>query len=481
MNIFPLIASLLIGIVIGGVVAWTLARARAAQALSEAGSQARTQIAGLEQRLSLREEELDRLHQKQEAWETKEQELEEELSERKARSRELEARIEEAQKSAAEKDRERQAAEQRLSQAFQALSADALRANNQTFLDLANATLEKFQMGAQGDLAQRQKAMEGMVAPIKETLERYDQQIRAIEASRHQAYGSLTKQVEALLVSQQKLESETGKLVKALRTPQVRGRWGEFQLRKVVELAGMSSHCDFVEQESVELEDGRLRPDLTVKLPGGKNIVVDSKAPLQSYLDALEAESEEERKSRLADHARQMRAHLQNLSQKAYWSRLKDSPEFVILFIPGEPFLSAAVEHDPELLEDGVKQRVIFATPLTLISLLRAVAYGWAQEKVADNARKISDLGKDLYGRLATLSEHFRALGHSLGKSVRAYNEAVGSLENRVLVSARKFKELGATPEAGILELPPLEPSAREIQAPELLALIEGRAGEDES
>lgn len=469
-----MVVGLLIGVAVGGLAAWVFARARAAQVLAEAGAQARVQIAGLEQRLNLREEELGRLRQKQETWEAKEEDLEAELSELKARSRELEARIEEAQKSATEKVQELRDAEQRLSQAFQGLSADALRANNQSFLDLAQATLEKFHIAAQGDLAQRQKAVEGVVAPIKETLERYDQQIRAIEASRHEAYGGLSRQVEALLVSQQKLESETGRLVKALRTPQVRGRWGEFQLRKVVELAGMSSYCDFVEQESVDSEDGRLRPDLTVKLPGGKNIVVDSKAPLQSYLDALEAETEELRKSRLADHARQMRSHLQNLSQKAYWSRLRDTPEFVILFIPGEPFLSAAVEHDPGILEDGVKQRVIFATPLTLISLLRAVAYGWAQEKVADNARRISDLGKDLYSRLATLSEHFRALGNSLGKSVRAYNEAVGSLESRVLVSARRFKELGATSDAGILELPPLEPSAREIQAPELLAVIEG-------
>jgi DNA recombination protein RmuC len=244
-------------------------------------------------------------------------------------------------------------------------------------------------------------------------------------------------------------------------------------LRKVVELAGMSAHCDFVEQETMSSEAGRLRPDLIVKLPGGKNIVVDSKASLQAYLDALETDNEDRRKSLLQDHARQIRNHLQSLSSKAYWSHLKDTPEFVILFIPGEAFLSAAAERDADLLEDGVKQRVIFATPLTLIALLRAVAYGWTQERLADNARKISDLGKELYDRVATLTQHFRILGQSLGRSVKAYNDAVGSLEGRVLTSARKFKELGATPQNEILELEPVDQATREIQAPELLAVSE--------
>jgi DNA recombination protein RmuC len=338
--------------------------------------------------------------------------------------------------------------------------------------------LETFQSEARSDLEQRQKAVENLVVPINETLTRYDQQIQSMERSRSQAYGSLSQQVESLLVSQQKLESETGRLVKALRMPQVRGRWGEFQLRKVVELAGMSAHCDFAEQETMSSEGGKLRPDLVVKLPGGKNIVVDSKAPLQAYLDALETDNEEQRKSLLQDHTRQIRNHLQSLSSKAYWNHLKDTPEFVILFIPGESFLSAAAERDPDLLEDGVKQRVIFATPLTLIALLRAVAYGWTQERIADNARKISDLGKELYDRVATLTQHFRVLGQSLGRSVKAYNDAVGSLEGRVLTSARKFKELGATPQHEILELEPIEQAAREIQAPELLAVVEGAAEE---
>lgn len=469
MEILTFVAGLLLGV----LVAWLIGKARRAQALAEAQTQERAEMAALKERLQLREQELAESRQRQIAWDARETALESELSEIKARSRELQVRMDEEQKSAAEKIAQLQSLEERLNREFQALSAKALRENNETFLNLAQTKLETFQSEARGDLEQRQKAVENLVAPINETLTRYDQQIQSMERSRSQAYGSLSQQVESLLVSQQKLESETSKLVKALRMPHVRGRWGEFQLRRVVELAGMSAHCDFVEQETMSSEAGRLRPDLIVKLPGGKNIVVDSKASLQAYLDALETDNEDRRKSLLQDHARQIRNHLQSLSSKAYWSHLKDTPEFVILFIPGEAFLSAAAERDADLLEDGVKQRVIFATPLTLIALLRAVAYGWTQERIADNARKISDLGKELYDRVATLTQHFRILGQSLGKSVKAYNDAVGSLEGRVLTSARKFKELGATPQNEILELEPIDQATREIQAPELLALAE--------
>ena len=467
MEILTFIAGLLLGV----LVAWLVAKARRAQALAEAQTQAGAEMAALKERLQLREQELTESKQRQTAWDAKETALESELSEMNARSRELQARMEQEQKSTAEKIAQLQSLEERLNREFQALSAKALRENNEAFLNLAQTKLETFQSEARCDLEQRQKAVENLVAPINETLTRYDQQIQSMERSRSQAYGSLSQQVESLLVSQQKLESETGRLVKALRMPQVRGRWGEFQLRRVVELAGMSNHCDFVEQETMSSEGGRLRPDLIVKLPGGKNIVVDSKASLQAYLDALETDDEDRRKLLLQDHARQTRNHLQSLSSKAYWSHLKDTPEFVILFIPGESFLSAAVERDADLLEDGVKQRVIFATPLTLIALLRAVAYGWTQDRIADNARKISDLGKELYDRVATLTQHFRILGQSLGKSVKAYNDAVGSLEGRVLTSARKFKELGATPQNEILELEPVEQATREIQAPELLVV----------
>ena len=467
------ILSLLVAVALGFIVAWLIAKAKRDQALAEAQTQARAEMAALKERLQLREQDLEESRHRQATWEVRETALEAELSEMKVRSREIQVRMDEEQKSAAEKFAQLQGLEERLNREFQAISAKALRENNEAFLNLAQTKLETFQSEARGDLEQRERAVENLVAPINETLARYDQQVQSMERSRSQAYGSLSRQVESLLVSQQKLESETGKLVKALRVPHVRGRWGEFQLRNVVELAGMSAHCDFVEQETLASEAGRFRPDLVVKLPGGKNIVVDSKASVQAYLDALETDNEDQRKLLLRDHARQIRNHLQSLSSKAYWSHLKDTPEFVILFIPGESFLSAAAERDPDLLEDGVKQRVIFATPLTLVALLRAVAYGWTQERLADNARKISDLGKELYGRVATLTQHFRALGQSLGKSVRAYNDAVASLEGRVLSSARKFKELGATPQNEILELEPIERSAREIQAPELLGVLE--------
>lgn len=476
MDTISLSAGLAVGLLAGFLTAWVVARARQAQALAEAEAQSRAEIAGLAERLTLREQELEWQRQQHRDFQAREENLESQLSETKSRARELETRLEDERKNAAEKISQLQDVEERLNRVFQALSAQALRANNQAFLDLAKAALEKFQSEAKGDLEQRQKAVENLVAPLKETLERYDQQVQAIERSRSEAYGSLSQQVEALLVSQQKLENETAKLAKALRMPQVRGRWGEFQLRKVVELAGMSAYCDFTEQENVNTESGRLRPDLTVKLPGGKSIVVDSKAPLQAYLDALESDSEEQRKAFLLAHARQIRSHLHSLSHKAYWSQLKDTPEFVVLFIPGEPFLSAAVEQDPELLEDGVKQRVIFATPLTLISLLRAVAYGWRQEIVAENTRRIADLGRELYDRIATLTRHFRALGQNLGNSVKAYNDAIGSLEGRILASARKFRELGSTPQAEILELAPIEETTRNIQAAELLAVPEGVA-----
>jgi DNA recombination protein RmuC len=262
---------------------------------------------------------------------------------------------------------------------------------------------------------------------------------------------------------------ETGNLVKALRAPQVRGRWGEITLRRVAELAGMSAHCDFSEQESVLSEEGRLRPDMLVKLPNNKLVVVDSKAPLQSYLDSLESQTEEDRKNKLREHARLIQVHLQKLSAKNYWDQFPETPEFVILFLPGENFFSAALEQNPHLIEEGVNQKVILATPTTLITLLRAVAYGWRQESLAENAQAISELGKILYERLAKMAGHLEVLGKFLDKSVQTYNESIGSLETRVLTAARKFKELGISSKWEIAELQPLEKTSRALQAPELL------------
>jgi DNA recombination protein RmuC len=347
-------------------------------------------------------------------------------------------------------------------ESFQALSAEALKSNNQAFLQLANATLEKFQSEAKGDLAQRQQAVENLVAPIGESLRKVDEQIRQMESVRDRAYGDLTNQVRSLITTQEKLQAETGNLVKALRSPTVRGRWGEIQLKRVVEIAGMLPYCDFVEQETVTTSTGRLRPDLIVRLPGGKNVVVDAKTPLLAYLEAVESADDEVRRQKLIDHARQVQTHMAQLSSKAYQEQFDPNPEFV-MFLPGETFFSAALEQEPGLIERGVAQKVIPASPTTLIALLKAVAYGWNQEKLARNAREISALGKELHERLRNLGAHVENVGKGLDRAVESYNKAVGSLESRVMVTARKFVELGAPVTEEIAELTPIETTTRNL------------------
>ena len=330
-----------------------------------------------------------------------------------------------------------------LENAFKSLSADALKSNNQQFLDLARETL---------------------VSPVKASLDKVDEKIHALERARVEAYGEIRQQFTQMAEAHGQLRTETAALVKALRQPHVRGRWGEIQLKRVVEMAGMMAHCDFVEQQSAEGEDGRLRPDLIVKLPGNRQIVVDSKAPITAYMEAHEATSDELRKAKIQLHAQLMRRHLEALAKKSYWDQFQPTPEVVVMFIPGEAFYSAALEADPELLDSGFGQNVIIASPASLMALLKAASYGWRQESIAENAREISQLGQELHARLSVMADHFNKVGKSLGSATDSYNAAIASFETRVLVSARKFKDMGATSQdAEIFELRAVEGSVRRL------------------
>jgi DNA recombination protein RmuC len=464
------IAVLVVGLLVGVVVTWLVASRSRAEALEQAALRFEVTRAQLTERAGAAERELADARAQLAAETAKLEEKRSALTELHARAESLATELRLERDATTGKLAEIERAREHLSQAFGALSAEALKSNNQAFIDLAQATLAKFQEAAKGDLERRQQAIDELVKPMRESLDRFDQQVQSLEKSRVGAYAELSQQVRSLVEAQTQLRSETANLVKALRQPAVRGRWGEMQLRRVVEMAGMLDHCDFHEQASVAAEDGRLRPDMVVRLPGSKNIVVDAKAPLAAYLDALEANDDEARRARLADHARQLRAHIAALGRKAYWDQFQPTPEFVVLFVPGETFFSAALEQDPALLEFGVEQKVILATPTTLIALLRAVAYGWRQDALAENAREVSALGAELYARLATMGEHFATLGRNLERAVRSYNDAVGSLESRVLVSARRLRDLQAVGADALLDSPsPVDVLPRELRAEDLL------------
>ncbi|HWR97693.1 MAG TPA: DNA recombination protein RmuC [Candidatus Methanoperedens sp.] len=443
------------GAVVAGALAWFVASARARAA-------AAALLAESERRAGAAEGVVAELRAQGQRASADFTALRQELdAEQEARVR-AETQMAESQLRLGEERRLLDEARAKLTDTFKSLAGETLGAHSRDFLRLAQESLGKVLAEARGDLGRRQEAIDGIVRPLSESLKRFDEQVRGLETSRQKAYSGLEEQIRGLTAAQGQLQKETANLVTALRKPQVRGRWGEMTLKRVAELAGMAEHCDFTEQVTAAAEGGRVRPDMIVRLPGEREIVVDAKVSLEAYLDAIAAETEELRAGHLARHAAQMRTHLNQLAAKGYWEQFDRAPEFVVMFIPGESFFAAAIESDHDLVEDGLKRGVVLATPTTLMALMRAVAFGWRQEQVARNAQEISDLGRELYERMRKLAEHIGNVGKGLEKATGAYNSAVGSLEARVLPAARRFKDLGA---AGGEEIPELEPLKNDPRA----------------
>ncbi|MEA3548637.1 MAG: DNA recombination protein RmuC [Thermodesulfobacteriota bacterium] len=459
----------LAGLFSAALAAYFIFKNKIRQAVDQRAASSQTEISLLSERLRVKIEQVTELQKNLSATKKTIDHHQKEIRELEKKEVELQVRYEELLQKSSENIAFLQNGRREMSDSFKALSANILKNNSQSFLELAQTAMTSFQEKAKGDLELRKQSIGQMVTPLQESLQRVDEQIQKIEKERISAYAGLTEQVRSMAASQVRLHSETENLVRALRTPTVRGRWGEIQLRRVVEMAGMVEYCDFIEQESVKTQQGSLRPDLVVKLPNKKNIVVDSKAALQAYLEAMEAGDEQSKKAKLKQHARQIRTHLSQLGSKSYWEQFQPTPEFVVLFLPGENFFSAALEQDPELIEFGVDQRVILATPTTLIALLRAVSYGWRHEKISKHAEIIAELGKTLHERLRIMTGHFADLRKNLDRSVESYNKAVGSYERRVLVVARKFDEIDTSVVKAIDPLDMIDRNTRVVQEEETL------------
>lgn len=466
---------LVTGLVIGGVAAWILAKSRLQSECSQKISQVQfdysRQIADIEGRAKSAEAVVHELRQQIQQKDLDINQIRNDLDRERQQRIETITRLEEAQKRLEDshKNLEEQKAlievmKAELSDIFKAHALAALKSSNEDFLKLASEHLGKILAETKGKLGEHKEALDGTIKPLQEILKRYEEQIQQIEKQRHESFGSLTQQIRTLSAMQEQLQKETSNLVTVLRRPKVSGSWGEIGLRRVVELAGMTAYCDFYEQESVSTDSGRLRPDMIVRLPNGREIVVDAKAPVDAYLNAVSAPTEDERKRAIGNYISQIRNHMTTLSSKAYWDQFKQSPEIVVMYLPGESFFSAALEHDHKLIEDGSSKRVIISTPTTFIALLKAIAYGWQQEQVAKSAQKISNLGKELYERFSVVLEHFSKTGIAIRKAVESYNEGVRSMESRLIPSIRKFKGLGVSTTKEIASLPEINQNTKNIE-----------------
>lgn len=455
------------GFVVGGFVAWLVASDRVKRSLTDRAEESERRASISEGRASALESTIAELRaQNQKASEDLAKIREQLACENSARVK-AETQLAETLRRLQEEQKLLEEAKSKLTDTFKALASDTLNASTTTFLNIARETFEKVLADARGDIGKRQEAIQGLVKPLSDSIAKFEEHVRELEKTRQEAYSSLTEQLKGLSAAQQQLQKETANLVTALRKPYVRGQWGALTLRRVVELAGMSEHCDFAGEVTTKTEEGDKRPDLIIRLPARREIVVDAKVPLEAYLDTITADSEDARKAALKQHAAQVRRHMTSLASKQYWAQFTNTPEFVVMFIPGESFFSAAVDADHNLIEDGLRQGVVLATPTTLIALLRAIAYGWRQEQIAKNAQEISDLGRQLYERMSTLTDHISEIGKGLENANKAYNNAVGSFEARILPAARRFKELGVTAKKEISILSPVETRLRTLAAPE--------------